>query len=55
MSDKIGAGGKSPCSVRNMPSPQTIICSKCGCDVKIWTDEPDATCQACKQNMTLTS
>jgi len=38
---------KSPCSIKNMPVPELVKCSKCGEEIEFWTDDEEAACSAC--------
>ncbi len=38
---------RSHCSARTMPAPEFTVCTGCGDDVEIWTDEDDTICSKC--------
>lgn len=38
---------KSPCSVKNTPVPELVICPECGCEMELWSDEEEALCTVC--------
>ncbi len=38
---------KPACSEKYAPLPECIICSGCGQDIEIWSDEEETTCSMC--------
>jgi rRNA maturation endonuclease Nob1 len=42
---------KSPCSVKNAPVPEAVSCQQCAGIVEVWTDEEEATCGNCGQEV----
>ena len=37
----------SPCSLKSVPVPEFITCTRCGDDIEIWTDEEETACRSC--------
>jgi transcription elongation factor Elf1 len=50
-SDGRKQGEKSPCSVKNAPMPEAVSCPRCAGTVEVWTDEEEATCGNCGQEV----
>ena len=38
---------RSHCSAKIMPVPQFTVCTKCGGETEIWTDEDEKICSTC--------
>ena len=47
MKDNYKLKEKSPCSVKNTPVPEFIICPKCGDEIELWSDEYETVCLFC--------
>ena len=52
MQDKeFGQKKKSPCSIKNVPVPEFVACTRCGAEVELWTDEEETACPFCRQKV----
>ena len=38
---------KPACSVQSAPFPTEVLCSECGKETEVWSDEQEAICYGC--------
>lgn len=38
---------KPACAEKNVPVPECVVCSQCGQDIEIWSDEEQTPCPVC--------
>ena len=38
---------RSHCSAKVMPVPQFTVCTKCGGEIEVWSDEDEKICSTC--------
>ncbi len=51
MSTKSEFREKPACSEKYAPVPESMVCSWCGRNIEIWSDEEQATCSGCGETV----
>jgi predicted amidophosphoribosyltransferase len=42
---------KPACAEKDAPLPESIVCSGCGQDIEIWSDEEQTACSLCGKTL----